>query len=145
METWTGRGRQLDPSRTNNISVVTCAFTVMFAIAGAPHIETTYEWFPTKWPQSFGKIAGMSALLTQIFLWRGWHCIVIPARIRAEGVSGSFLQDRWWQVIWLQAGGGRGGGEGEDGKFQRVLSLRTDGGGGYGSNFSGGTRISWHF
>lgn len=78
------RGRQLDPSWTGNMSIV------MFAIAGGPHIETTYEWFPTKWPQSFGKIAGMSPILTRTFLRRGWHCVVIPAKVHAEGATGVF-------------------------------------------------------
>lgn len=41
--------------------------------------------------------------------------------------------------------GSCGGGEGADGKFQRVPSLHTDGGGGGGSNVSGGTQISWPF
>lgn len=101
METWTGGARQLDPSWTGNIATATSVLTRQIAIAGGPHLEMAYEWFPTKWPQSSGKIAGMFLLLT-LFLR---HCIVVRA-------SGSFfffffhLQDRWWQVIWVQAGGG---------------------------------------
>lgn len=40
-------GGQHDPSPNGYISIATSMFTVMFAIAGGPHIET-YEWFPTK-------------------------------------------------------------------------------------------------
>lgn len=56
------------------------------------------------------------------------------------------LQDRWWQVIWVQAGGGVVGeerGRMVNSSVSR-LCVQTGGGGG-GSNVSGGTQISWPF
>lgn len=131
MESWAGGARQLDASWTANIST-------LYATAGGPHLATPYEWFPTKWPQSSGKIPGMLPLLTWTFLP---HYIVT----RAREVSGFFFffspQDRWWQVIWVQAGGGLWGEErGPDGKFLSHLCVQW----GVVANVSGDTQISWH-
>lgn len=55
---------QLDLSQTGNVSAVTSTHIGMFAIAVYALLDSTDEWFPTKWPQSPGKIVGMSQLLT---------------------------------------------------------------------------------
>lgn len=83
------------------------------------------------------KIAGMLLLLTQTFLSR---CFVIHAR---EGHT--FLgQDRQWQVIWVQAGGG-GGGWGGQGGVRQIPALSAYTGGGFGSNVSGDTQVLRHY
>lgn len=76
-------GRQLDPNFTGRISMLTP--TAMFAIAGGPHIEATYEWFPTKPPRCSREYLGCPPLLSQIFPRKVWHSSVIPDRIHAGG------------------------------------------------------------
>lgn len=66
------------------------------------------------------------------------HCDPVPGRCQAFFFS---LQDRWQQVIWVQAGGGAvGGGEGASWQIP-VPPLRPVG---VVVNVSGDTQISWH-
>lgn len=115
-------GGNLIPAGLGITSIAASMSPDAFVIAGGPHIDTTYEWFPTKLPQSSGKIAGMSPLLTQIFLCRGGsasHCD--PCQDPCwEGCQGTSLQDWWWQVIWLWGRRWRG-------RWRRVnSSIRPD-------------------
>ena len=72
METWTGVQGQLDPSWTGITSIAASMSAAAFVIAGGPHIDTTYEWFPTKLQQSSGKNSrDVTAINTDFSLPRG--------------------------------------------------------------------------
>lgn len=141
METWAGGARQRDPSWTGNISTATSVLTRRDRHSRGSTFRNGLWMVSDKvatklWKNSWDVTAINTFLL---------HCIVVrtgerqaPFFFSARSMVTSDLSASRW-------GGGCGGGEGADGKFQRVPSLRTDGGGGGGSNVSGGTQISWPF
>lgn len=84
----------------------------------------------------------MSLLLTQIFLRSVWHCIVIPARIHAEGSVRLLLRkiDGDKQVGAAGSEGGWMVNSNESLSREGVVVVVGGvGGGGYGSSFSGDT------
>lgn len=131
MESWTGGARQLDPgsdwqrvnSRVHDRHSGGSTFRNDLSVVSD-------QMAAKLWKNSWD----VTAINTAFYV--ASHCDPW------QGAPASFfLQDQWWQVIRVQAGGGG------DGEFQCVPSLCTEPGGvdGCGSHVSGDTQISQHF